>query len=194
MLSGFGGMIAWAGWGAIHRQHYEMEWRAGGTLGGGSHGTLAFDGAEATRFGTGLTSFGLMLIAWALAIAVGLAHAAKKQNNSPLSRAIAWLSLACLLLAFTCFFPPWRLPNATFYAVVVLVLSFAFALPDATRQAWNRTFFPALIATSILVATLNTAAGLGMVLGLLVSLVIVVHAFLIFPRLQDKLLPPASDA
>jgi hypothetical protein len=194
MLSGFGGMIAWAGWGAIHRQHYEMEWRTRGTLGGGSHGILTFDRGESTRFGIGLTSFGLMLITWAVAIAVGLAQAAKKQSNSQFARVIAWLSLTCLLLAFTCFFPPWRLPSATFYAVVALVLSFAFALPDATRQNWNRAFFPGLIAASILVATLNTAAGLGMVLGLLVSLAIVVHAFLISPRLRDKLLPPSRDA
>jgi lysylphosphatidylglycerol synthetase-like protein (DUF2156 family) len=192
MLLALGALIGWAGWDAIHKQHYEMEWKAS-TIGRASHGTLVFDGPEAIRIGTGLIAFGVMLTTWAVATALSIALRAKQKGSTPCSLGIGWLSLACLVLAFTCFFPPWCLASGPFYAVVTLVLWFIFALPDATRQTWSRKFFPAVICASILAAMINTAAGLGMVLGLFASLAVLGHMLLLFPRLQDKRLPPTDE-
>ena len=72
-------------------------------------------------------------------------------------------------------------------------MSFLFALPDETRKAWSPKSFPALIVATLLVSTLNLAAGLGMALGFLAAVAFGVHLLALFPRLKERLLPKDDE-
>ncbi len=188
MLLALGGGVLWVGWVAIDRQHYEMNWKASG-LGGTSSGVLIFDGAAAVRHGIGLTAFGAMLVTWAVGVVIGLARQHSLGLIMNLLIGLTWLSAACLTTASICLFPPWRIPGITFWMVVALVLGFAFALPYAIRKSWRGGFFIGLIGATMACGSINPGAGAGMAIGVLVSLLILVHTILLFPKLEKKLLP-----
>ena len=189
VLLGLGIAVLAVGWDAIQRRHYEMEWKARGPV-RLSHGVLTFNGAAAVRIGAGLVCFGAMLATWGLALTASFmrrdsAEAAGKRS----SRALAWISLACLVGAAGCIFPPWEWHSLFFYAVVLAVGILARAMPDDKKRKLGGFVLPAVIGAAMVAAVVNPGAAVSILMGFLASLALLVHILLLFPKLQDRLLP-----
>jgi hypothetical protein len=180
--------IVWVGWSAVRRHHFEFDWRSR-TPGGEAGGVKTFDGAAAVLMGNGLMSFGAMLAIWGLALIMSFTRRESTPGDSRLLRGLAWASLACLLAAIICIFPPWQLQSIPFYSVLVLIDAFFFAVPDSSHQRWARLFFPLLVVAMMGTASLNIDAGAGMGIGLFASIGILAHLVMLFPRLQGRLAP-----
>ena len=187
MLLVLGGSITWAGWDAIGHRHYEMGWTSSGTF-GASNGVMILEGIDAVRFGVGLMSFGIMMATWGVGIVVWFARQYSPSFITRTLSGLKWFSFVCLFSAITCIFPPWEMTSISFWSVVVLILVVVFALPNSARKRWIAGLFIGLICAAIVISSVNTKAGTGIAIGIFVSLVILVHVFLLFARLEKSLL------
>ena len=191
MLLVLGGSVAWAGWDSILHRHCEMGWVSSGTF-STSNGIMILEGRDAVRFGVGLMSFGIMMATWGVGIVVWFARQYSPSFITRMLRGLKWFSFVCLFSAITCIFPPWEMTSLSFWSVVALVLVVVFALPNSARKRWIAGLFIGLICAVIAFSSINTTAEIGIAIGIFMSLAILVHVFLLFPRLEKRLLPDES--
>lgn len=157
-------------------------------------GQMGMLGPDATRWGVGLASLGAMLGLWGVGAVFGVLRGARTDASpGPSDRGASALSLAFLLLAVCCFFPPWAPASLALYLPMVAT---GFACCLALRQKnspWPKRIFPGLIGAALLAGWLGRDAwAVGIVISIFVMLLVFIHLVLLLPKLRARIMHDAD--
>ncbi len=194
VILAFGGSLAWCAGVGLGKRHFEFNWESHSYFIFGlvpsptknSHGLLVYDGFDAVLFGAGLLAMGLMLVIWGAGVGVAFLREGCALRVR-LGRFLGFASLVGLLMAIVCFFPPWRLSSTPFIAVLALFCIVITALPATLRLRSARWLLPGLVIAALVTDLFSLGASIAILLGILASIVLLVHLILLFPRFERML-------
>lgn len=182
----FGGGMVREGLKAVRTGAYDFtysestSWAASGLSGGSASGsTLEYRDGAATMFGVGFTATGLMLLTWALGLALGLLGRVGLTMPDATWRVLAAVTLVTVTVACVTLFPPWRRHTMTLYFTIAAILAAVFLpMPDARRKQVLPGIVIAMIGASLI-----GFPAFPIFAGLFVTLIAGASLLLVSPRL-----------
>ena len=191
---------------ALRTGTWRMVWgstqqgpQGGFVFSSGSNDDVTFQGADGYLVGVGLVALGTMI--WDWCVLWFLARWAGAQSFRAFRERMGWLSLACLIIGFASFHPPWYLHNFSFWAVALVLCAVPPWLFKIRRDSQIPKLFFAIIFLTFGAAVLygvkpawvSVPLFRGMLVAMFASVMGHVHLLILAPAVVESMIPGESS-